>query len=94
MGGARAGGGATELAPSPRHALQPRVSSGVLQRQDKLMEGFDGEIGKYRAVIESGGNPVNRLIIVTNTPDAQASLYQRARNILGPDTSFEVRLMP
>ena len=49
---------------------------------------------KYEAVIQSSGNPVNKLVVVTNTPEAQAYLTQRLQNILGPDTPFEVRLIP
>ena len=33
-------------------------------------------------MVESSGNPVNRLMLATNTPEAQAYLYQRALEAL------------
>ncbi|WP_399503327.1 restriction endonuclease fold toxin-2 domain-containing protein [uncultured Actinomyces sp.] len=58
--------------------------------QDILMSGFVKEIEKYRAVVESSGNPMNRLTLVTNTPEAQAYLYQRALEALDGKIPFEV----
>lgn len=62
--------------------------------QESVMTEFDEEIKKYRAAIESKGNPVRQLIIKTNTSDAQAYLYQRVLNILEDDIPFEVHLHP
>ena len=54
------------------------------------MSGFVKEIEKYRAVVEPSGNPMNRLTLVTNTPEAQAYLYQRALEALDGKIPFEV----
>ncbi|MBO3724460.1 hypothetical protein J5X07_05355 [Actinomyces bowdenii] len=58
------------------------------------MAKFDENMRKYAAVIQSPGNPVSKLVIVTNTPEAQAYLTQRLQNILGADIPFEVQLTP
>ena len=62
--------------------------------QDILISSFDDEMQRYKAIIKSDNNPVNRLILVTNTPEAQAYLYQRALKALGGNIPFEVRLIP
>ncbi|WP_341769418.1 restriction endonuclease fold toxin-2 domain-containing protein [Actinomyces bowdenii] len=62
--------------------------------QDRGMAKFDENMRKYAAVIQSPGNPVSKLVIVTNTPEAQAYLTQRLQNILGADIPFEVQLTP
>ena len=58
------------------------------------MSGFDKETKRYRAMVESSGNPVNRLMLATNTPEAQAYLYQRALEALDGKIPFEVRFTP
>ena len=59
------------------------------------MREFDDEMRRYGAVIQSSGNPVNKLVVVTNTPEAQAYLTQRLQNTLGPENiPFEVQLIP
>ncbi|RJF41575.1 hypothetical protein D4740_09360 [Actinomyces sp. 2119] len=59
-----------------------------------MQRNFDKEMERYAQVIASRGNPVNRLVLVTNTPRAQAYLTQRVQALLGPDAPVEVRLVP
>ena len=55
---------------------------------------FDQEMLAYEQVIRSSNNPVGRLVIVTNTPEAEAYLSGRLAAILAPDTPFDVILIP
>ena len=58
------------------------------------MAKFDDQMRRYEEVIQSPGNPVNKLVVVTNTPEAQAFLTKRLQGILNPNTPFEVQLIP
>ncbi|WP_341769419.1 restriction endonuclease fold toxin-2 domain-containing protein [Actinomyces bowdenii] len=62
--------------------------------QNSSMAKFDDQMRRYEEVIQSPGNPVNKLVIVTNTPEAQAFLTKRLQGILNPNTPFEVQLIP
>ncbi len=59
-----------------------------------MRQEFDREMWRYEEVIHSQGNPVGRLVLVTNTPEAQAYLSARLAAILAPDTPFDVMLVP
>lgn len=63
--------------------------------QERATNDLDEQMRTYGAIIQSPGNPVNKLVVVTNTPEAQTYLTQRLQNVLGPeDIPFEVRLIP
>ncbi|RAX19366.1 hypothetical protein DRB06_13500 [Actinomyces sp. Z5] len=62
--------------------------------QEKLMRQFDDEIRRYGEVIQSQCNPVDRLVVVTNTRKAQEYLTQRIQAILGDGVPFEVQFIP
>ena len=59
-----------------------------------LINDFESEITRYRDVINSPRNPVSALNIVTNTPESASFLGRRAREILGPDITLTVYVIP
>ena len=59
-----------------------------------IIKKFDAEIEKYREVINSPSNPVSRLNLVTNTPEAATYLGNRARKALGPNITLTVYVIP
>ena len=63
-------------------------------RPEFLLNDFEREIMRYRDVINSPGNPVSSLNIVTNTPESASFLGRRAREILGPDITLTVYVIP
>ena len=63
-------------------------------RPEFLLNDFEREITRYRDVINSPGNPVSSLNIVTNTPESASFLGRRAREILGPDITLTVYVIP
>ena len=63
-------------------------------RPEFLINDFEREIMRYRDVINSPGNPVSSLNIVTNTPESASFLGRRAREILGPNITLTVHVIP
>ena len=63
-------------------------------RPEFLINDFEHEITRYRDIINSPGNPVSALNIVTNTPESASFLGRRAREILGPDITLTVYVIP
>ena len=63
-------------------------------RPEFLINDFEREIMRYRDVINSPGNPVSSLNIVTNTPESASFLGRRAREILGPNITLTVYVIP
>ena len=63
-------------------------------RPEFLISDFEHEIARYRDVINSPGNPVSSLNIVTNTPESASFLGRRAREILGPNITLTVYVIP
>lgn len=79
------------VAVEVKHVDQPGGASMYEgSRPEWLLRDFDDEIRRYRAVIEDGGNPVDRLRLVVSTPAAAEFLGDRARALLGPDAGFSV----
>ncbi|QZN85816.1 restriction endonuclease fold toxin-2 domain-containing protein [Cellulomonas sp. C5510] len=62
--------------------------------RDDLLAGFDDEVERYAAVIRGGDNPVERLRIVTSTPEAAEHLLARARSLVGEGLDVEVVVRP
>ena len=63
-------------------------------RPEFLINDFEREITRYRDIINSPGNPVSALNIITNTPESASFLGRRAREILGPDITLTVYVTP
>lgn len=61
-------------------------------RPDFLYEKLDGEFERYAAVIADPENPISELRIVTSTEKAAEFLGARARGVMGPDVSVDVRV--
>lgn len=61
---------------------------------DLLLADFDSEMVRYRELVEDPRNPVSRIRIITNTPDAVDFLRERAGRLLGPKINLDVRHTP
>jgi hypothetical protein len=61
---------------------------------DFLLADFDSEMDRYRQLVQDPGNPVSRVRIITNTPDAADFLRHRASRLLGPHIDLDVRHTP
>lgn len=61
-------------------------------RPEFLLRDFDAEMVRYAGVIANTDNPVSELRIVASTEKAAEFLGARARDIMGPDVSLNVRV--
>ncbi|MGL4745697.1 MAG: restriction endonuclease fold toxin-2 domain-containing protein, partial [Dermatophilaceae bacterium] len=61
--------------------------------QQRLMQQFDDEMLRYKAVIDDPTNPVSRLRILTNTEAAATYLNLRVNQLFGPGYDVDIRVV-
>jgi hypothetical protein len=84
----------TVVAMEAKYVVKPSSSSYEGDFPEFMLFKFDREMVRYRGVLEDGVNPVTRLRLVTNTERAAEFLEARARETLGPDVDFVVKVLP
>ena len=62
--------------------------------QEQALAKLDDQLLRYRAIVDDPGNPIDRLRLITNDPQAAEYLLARARQLFGAGADIVVEVRP